>query len=117
MRGNSVYFPDRVIPMLPERLSTDLCSLHEGEDRPALAIRMVFSKDGTKRKHSLHRVWIKLHAGLAYEAAQAAIDGTEPPEGIIPCPPDIAEQVLKPLWAAWSSRDPSGPRTTRASAS
>jgi ribonuclease R len=100
-RGNSVYFPDRVIPMLPERLSTDLCSLHEGEDRPALAIRMVFSKDGAKRKHSLHRVWIKLHAGLAYEAAQAAIDGTEPAEGIAPCPPDIAEHVLKPLWAAY----------------
>jgi ribonuclease R len=100
-RGNSVYFPDRVIPMLPERLSTDLCSLHEGEDRPALAIRMVFSKDGAKRKHSLHRVWIKLHAGLAYEAAQAAIDGTEPAEGIAPCPTDIAEHVLKPLWAAY----------------
>ncbi|MEQ8658095.1 MAG: ribonuclease R [Hyphomicrobiales bacterium] len=100
-RGNSVYFPDRVIPMLPERLSTDLCSLHEDKDRPALAIRMVFSKDGTKRKHSLHRVWIKLHAGLAYEAAQAAIDGQAPPEGIVPCPADIADSVLKPLWAAY----------------
>ncbi len=100
-RGNSVYFPDRVIPMLPERLSTDLCSLHEGEDRPALAIRMVFSEDGSKRKHSLHRVWIKLHAGLAYEAAQAAIDGTPPSAGIVPCPTDIAETVLKPLWAAY----------------
>lgn len=100
-RGNSVYFPDRVIPMLPERLSTDLCSLHEDKDRPALAIRMVFSEDGTKRKHSLHRVWIKLHAGLAYEAAQAAIDGQAPPEGIVPCPADIADGVLKPLWAAY----------------
>jgi ribonuclease R len=71
------------------------------EERPALAIRMVFSKDGTKRKHSLHRVWIRLHAGLAYKAAQAAIDGREPPEGIVPCPPDIAESVLKPLWDAY----------------
>src|SRR5262249_49462962 len=41
-RGNSVYFPDRVVPMLPERISNDLCSLREGEDRPALAVRMVF---------------------------------------------------------------------------
>lgn len=100
-RGNSVYFPDRVIPMLPERLSTDLCSLHEHEDRPALAIRMVFAADGSKRKHSLHRVWTRLHAGLAYEAAQAAIDGKEPPEGIVRCPPDLTEQVLKPLWNAY----------------
>lgn len=102
-RGNSVYFPDRVIPMLPERLSTDLCSLRAGEDRPALAIRMVFSKDGAKKRHSLHRVWIKLHAGLAYEAAQAAIDGRDPPEGSPPCPPAIVEDVLKPLWAAYAA--------------
>ena len=43
-RGNSVYFPDRVVPMLPERISNDLCSLREGVDRPALAVRMVFSQ-------------------------------------------------------------------------
>ncbi len=102
-RGNSVYFPDRVIPMLPERLSTDLCSLRAGEDRPALAIRMVFSKDGVKKGHSLHRVWIRLHAGLAYEAAQAAIDGVEPPEGVIPCPSVVVEDVLKPLWSAYTA--------------
>lgn len=101
LRGNSVYFPDRVIPMLPERLSTELCSLHENEDRPALAIRMVFSADGSKRKHSLHRVWIRLHAGLAYQAAQAAIDGKDTPEGIIACPPQITETVLKTLWDAY----------------
>ncbi len=47
-RGNSVYFPDRVVPMLPERISNDLCSLREGEDRPALAVRMAFSADGRK---------------------------------------------------------------------
>src|SRR5690606_8797357 len=41
-RGNSVYFPDRVVPMLPERISNDLCSLREGEDRPAIAVRMTF---------------------------------------------------------------------------
>ena len=48
-RGNSVYFPDRVVPMLPERISNDLCSLRPNEDRPALAVRMVIGADGRKR--------------------------------------------------------------------
>ena len=102
-RGNSVYFPDRVIPMLPERLSTDLCSLRAGEERPALAIRLVIGRDGRKKRHSLHRVWIRLHAGLAYEAAQAAVDGRELPEGIPPCPADVAQTVLGPLWQAYGA--------------
>src|SRR6185312_10018440 len=46
MRGNSVYFPDRVVPMLPERISNDLCSLRPQEDRAALAVRMVIGADG-----------------------------------------------------------------------
>ena len=61
-RGNSVYFPDRVVPMLPERLSADLCSLKEGVDRPCLAVRMMFDKHGKKtppripaRHHALGR--------------------------------------------------------------
>ena len=52
-RGNSVYFPDRVVPMLPERISNDLCSLRQDEDRPALAVRMVIDADGRKRGHSV----------------------------------------------------------------
>ncbi len=51
-RGNSVYFPDRVVPMLPERISNDLCSLRPGEDRPALAARIVISADGHKLNHT-----------------------------------------------------------------
>ena len=74
-RGNSVYFPDRVVPMLPERISNDLCSLREGEDRPAVAVRMVFGADGTKRRHTFHRVMMRSPAKLAYEEAQAAFDG------------------------------------------
>ena len=50
MRGNSVYFPDRVVPMLPEKISNDLCSLREGEDRPCLAVRMMFDAQGNKRR-------------------------------------------------------------------
>ena len=47
-RGNSVYFPDRVVPMLPERISNDLCSLRPGEDRPALAVRLQIDAEGRK---------------------------------------------------------------------
>ena len=54
-RGNSVYFPDRVVPMLPERISNDLCSLRPLEDRPALAVRMILSAEGRKRSHAFHR--------------------------------------------------------------
>jgi ribonuclease R len=74
-RGNSAYFPDRVVPMLPERISNDLCSLREGEDRPALAVRMSFSSEGRKISHRFHRVMIKSAAKLSYQQAQAAIDG------------------------------------------
>ncbi len=74
-RGNSVYFPDRVVPMLPERISNDLCSLRELEDRPALAVRMVFDANGHKKSHKFHRILMRSAAKLAYAQAQAAIDG------------------------------------------
>ena len=74
-RGNSVYFPDRVVPMLPERISNDLCSLRAGEDRPALAVRMVFGRGRAQARHSFHRVMMRSAAKLSYEQAQAAIDG------------------------------------------
>ena len=95
-RGNSVYFPDRVVPMLPERISNDLCSLREGVDRPALAVRMTFSAEGRKVRHSFHRVMMRSAARLSYPQAQAAIDGT-PDEKTRP----ILETILKPLWAAY----------------
>ena len=58
-RGNSVYFPDRVVPMLAERISNDLCSLRPNEDRAALACRMVLGADGRKRSHTFHRVLMR----------------------------------------------------------
>lgn len=95
-RGNSAYFPDRVVPMLPERISNDLCSLREGEDRPALAVRMQFSREGKKIGHRFHRVMIRSAAKLSYQQAQAAIDGA---------PDDktgtLLDGVLKPLWHAY----------------
>ncbi len=75
MRGNSVYFPDRVVPMLPERISNDLCSLRPNEDRAALAVRIVVAADGRKRAHSFHRVLMRSVAKLSYERTQAAIGG------------------------------------------
>lgn len=95
-RGNSVYFPDRVVPMLPERISNDLCSLREGVDRPALAVRMVFSKEGRKASHTFHRIMMKSAAKLSYQQAQAAIDG-KPDDKSGP----LLEPILKPLWAAY----------------
>lgn len=96
-RGNSVYFPDRVVPMLPETISNDLCSLREGQIRACLAVRMVFDKRGEKRKHTFMRAVMRSHAKLAYSEAQEAIDG-KPSDKAGP----ILETVLKPLWAAYA---------------
>jgi len=75
IRGNSTYFPDRVVPMLPERISNDLCSLREGEARPAMAVRMVFARDGRKTRHTFHRVMMRSARRLAYVEAQRIADG------------------------------------------
>ena len=74
-RGNSAYFPDRVVPMLPEELSADLCSLKEGVDRPCLVARMVFDKHGHKKSHVFLRAVMRSAARLTYAQAQAAFDG------------------------------------------
>ncbi len=97
-RGNSVYFPDRVVPMLPERISNDLCSLREKEDRPALACFMVFDKSGTKKSHRFARVIMRSAAKLSYEEAQAAIDGRPSAKA-----ETLVEGVLKPLWTAYAA--------------
>ncbi|MFL5153696.1 MAG: ribonuclease R family protein, partial [Microvirga sp.] len=95
-RGNSVYFPDRVVPMLPERISNDLCSLRPREDRPALAVRMIIGADGRKKRHRFHRVMMRSAAKLSYGQAQAAIDG-RPDDETGP----LLDPVLRPLWAAY----------------
>ena len=96
-KGNSVYFPDRVEPMLPERLSAGLCSLRAGEVRACLAVRMSFDKSGRKTGHRFVRGLMRSAAKFSYDQAQAAIDGD---------PDDVAgplmERVLKPLWAAYA---------------
>jgi ribonuclease R len=96
IRGNSVYFPDRVVSMLPERISNDLCSLRPGEDRAALGVRIVVGADGRKRSHSFHRVLMRSAARLSYVQAQAAIDGW-PDETTGP----LLASVLEPLYSAY----------------
>ncbi|KKC38681.1 ribonuclease R [Devosia epidermidihirudinis] len=107
-RGNSVYFPDRVVPMLPERISNELCSLKEGVPRAALAVRMVFGADGKKRNHSFHRILMRSAAKLSYQQAQAAIDGNADDQT-----GPLLEPILRPLYAAYdamaSARDKRGP--------
>jgi ribonuclease R len=107
-RGNSVYFPDRVVPMLPERISNDLCSLVPHQPRPALAVRMIIGEDGRKKSHTFHRVMMRSAAKLSYQQAQDAIDG-RPDDTTGP----ILDTLLRPLWAAYGAlareRDRRGP--------
>jgi ribonuclease R len=97
LRGNSVYFPDRVVPMLPERISNNLCSLVPGEPRGALAVRLVIGPDGRKRSHSFHRVLMRSAAKLNYAQAQAAIDGK-----VDDITGPLLDRILKPLYAAYA---------------
>ncbi|MEM9900816.1 MAG: ribonuclease R [Pseudomonadota bacterium] len=96
LRGNSTYFPDRVVPMLPDRLSGDLCSLHEGVPRATIAVRMRLSADGDVIAASFHRGIMRSAASLSYEQAQAAFDGA-PDDKTGP----LVDTVLAPLLAAY----------------
>ncbi|MEM1374903.1 MAG: ribonuclease R [Pseudomonadota bacterium] len=96
-RGNSTYFPDRVVPMLPDILSGDLCSLHEGVDRPCLAVEMKIDGDGALLGQRFTRGLMRSPASLHYEEVQAAIDG-EPSERTAP-----HLDGLKALYAAYAA--------------
>jgi ribonuclease R len=88
-RGNSVYFPDRVVPMLPEILSAEVCSLKEGEDRAAMVCHLRIGPDGKLTKWRFTRALVRIAHNIAYEDAQAAIDAGDAPD------------YLGNLWAAW----------------
>jgi len=112
-RGNSVYFPDRVVPMLPEELSADICSLKEGADRAAMACHLKIGKDGEIKSWRFTRAKVRIAANIAYEDAQAAIDGANEervevsspvcfmPEVEGPVSKELVEKALKPLWGCW----------------
>ncbi|MFQ5535303.1 MAG: ribonuclease R [Sphingomonadales bacterium] len=97
-RGNSVYFPDRVVPMLPEALSNDLCSLRGGVDRPCLAIRMWFDREGEKLRHQVIRGLMRSAATLHYGQVQDARDGN-PDDDTGP----LLEEVIAPLYGAYEA--------------
>jgi ribonuclease R len=97
-RGNSTYFPDRVVPMLPDRLSGDLCSLHEGVERACLAVAMRIDMAGNKIDHAFHRGLMKSKASLNYEEVQAGVDG-QPNDKVAP----ILEPIIKPLYGAFAA--------------
>ncbi|TAD91195.1 MAG: ribonuclease R [Alphaproteobacteria bacterium] len=97
-RGNSVYFPDRVVPMLPEALSNELCSLKPGVERACLAVHLWIDAEGTKRGHRFVRGLMKSTARLTYEQVQAAIDGT--PEDLTA---PLVEPLLRPLYGAYNA--------------
>jgi ribonuclease R len=112
-RGNSVYFPDRVVPMLPEELSADICSLKAGEDRAAMACHLNIDRQGNLKSWRFTRARVRIAANIAYEDAQAAIDAVEaeridvssptcampPIEGRVS--QELVEKALKPLWSCW----------------
>lgn len=100
-RGNSVYFPDRVVPMLPEVLSADVCSLKAGHDRAAMACHLAIDAQGRVTSWRFTRALVRIAEVIAYEEAQARID-----EG-------RAQSHLQSLWACWraleaarTARDP-----------
>ncbi len=97
-RSNSTYFPDRVVPMLPDVLSGDLCSLHEQVDRACLAVRMVLDAQGHKIAHRFTRGMMRSKASLDYAAVQSAIDGL-PSDKTAP----LLDPVLRPLYAAYEA--------------
>jgi len=97
-RGNSTYFPDRVVPMLPDRLSGDLCSLHEGVERACLAVAMRIDAAGNKIDHAFHRGLMKSVASLNYEEVQAAADG-QPNDKTAP----LMAEIIAPLYQAFAA--------------
>ncbi len=97
-RGNSAYFPDRVVPMLPEALSNDLCSLKPEQDRPCLAVHLWLDRDGTLIRHRFERAVMRSRARLTYEQVQAARDGA-PDDTTAPLVP----AVITPLYGAFQA--------------
>ena len=122
-RGNSVYFPDRVVPMLPEVLSADVCSLKEGEDRAAMACHLRINAEGNVTKFRFTRALVRIAHNIAYEDAQAIVDGkplplgegvgdggsVQAPSSTHPLSPSLREggedvrAILLNLWAAWKA--------------
>lgn len=99
LRGNSVYFPDQVVPMLPEVLSNGLCSLKAGVDRPCMAAHLWLNRNGDIVRHSFVRGLMRTAANLHYGQIQAAIDGQSDDET-----GPLVDPVIRPLYEAYEAR-------------
>jgi len=97
-RGNSVYFPDMVVPMLPETLSNDLCSLKPNEDRPCLAVHMWIDVDGNMVKFKFIRGLMRSFARLNYQQVQMAIEGEADIEIS-----RLSKDIITPLFLAYKA--------------
>ncbi len=97
-RGNSVYFPDRVVPMLPEALSNELCSLKPDVDRACLAVHLWLDRDGRVHRHRFLRGLMRSAARLTYEEVQRAVDGQPGPTAA-----PLLDRVLRPLYGAYAA--------------
>lgn len=98
-RGNSVYFPDQVVPMLPEILSNEWCSLKPGEDRPCLAAHLWVNAGGALKRHHFERALMRSAARLTYAGVQAARLGEQPAAAT-----GVFESTILPLFAAYETR-------------
>jgi ribonuclease R len=98
-RGNSVYLPDRVIPMLPEALSNGWCSLNPDEDRPCVTVDMWIDASGNKIRHKFRRSMMRSVARLTYTQVQRARDGDPPsdPGQVVPA------GLIEPLYGAFEA--------------
>ena len=97
-RGNSVYFPDRVVPMLPEALSNGLCSLKPHEPRACMAFEMFIAEDGRLLRHTLMRGLMRSVARLTYNQVQSARNGA--PDDVTG---PLADSIIAPLYGAYAS--------------
>lgn len=97
LRGNSVYFPDRVVPMLPETLSNDLCSLRAKEDKACFAVHLWLDTKGRLKKYAFVRGVMQSIERLTYSQVQKAKDGT-PDAQTAP----ILDSIIKPLYGAYA---------------
>ena len=96
LRGNSVYLPDRVVPMLPEAISNDLCSLLPHQDRAAIVADMIIDQDGQRQSFKIERAIITSHARLTYDQVKAVYDGTRDEADCA-----VPHGALHSLFGAW----------------
>jgi ribonuclease R len=98
-RGTSVYFPRRVIPMLPEKLSNGLCSLNPEVDRLAMVCEMVITRDGGVANYQFYAAVIRSRARLTYTHVWDKLSGGKPPENLA-----VLYELFHALYAERSRR-------------